>query len=223
MIKDFLLPACYFGPLQFYSKFVEEANITIEQYDSYNKQSFRNRCVIYGANGLLSLSIPVIKNHGRKTLMKDIQIDYATNWQKIHLGAISAAYKSSAFYEYYFDDYSPFFHKKTKFLLDLNMQLHEITKEFLSLKNPEKLSQKFQSVSDEIDFRDIIHPKRNPEDDPYFRIVEYFQVFREKYGFQENLSILDLLFNEGPIAPEILSKSFVRRWNTDLTEGTDLH
>jgi hypothetical protein len=210
MTKEFLLPSCYFGPLQFYSKYIEGASIVIEQNDSYTKQSFRNRCVIYGANGPLPLSIPVVKNHGVKTMTRDIRIEYATKWQKIHLGAITASYRHSAFFEYYFDEYSPFFQKKTKFLHDLNMQVHEITKEFLSLKNSEKLSEDFQSDPVEFDFRDLIHPKRKIEDDIHFKPVEYFQVFGEKHGFQENLSILDLLFNEGPMASEILRKSFVK-------------
>ena len=217
MIKEILLPATYLGSIQFYSKYSGGIPVHIEQYDSYTKQSYRNRCVILGANGPLALSIPVVKNHGKKTLMKDVFIDYNTNWQKIHLGAITAAYSSSAFFEYYFDEYLPFFHKKTKFLIDLNMQLHEITKEFLNLKTPEKLTNEFQVVSNEIDFRELIHPKRKPEDDPLFREIEYFQVFKEKHGFQGNLSILDLLFNEGPMAPEILKKSFVKKQNTDLT------
>jgi len=208
-MKKCLLSSCYFGPVWYYSKLILFDETIIEQFDHYTKQTYRNRCDIYGANGKLSLSIPVIKNHGYKMLMKDVMIDYATDWQKMHYRALVSSYNSSAFFEYYFDELQSIYFRKTKFLLDLNNYLHSKICRFLDLPDILTLSQKFASASanEAEDYRDIIHPKRSFEIDNHFRPSEYYQVFRDKHGFIPNLSVIDLLFNEGPQALSVLKQS----------------
>ena len=116
--------------------------------------------MILSANGPLQLVIPVVKNHGSKTFMKDIRIDYATNWQRLHLNGITSAYKSSAFFEFYFDVIEPFFRKKTSFLLDLNTRLTSIVLDELGLKAKLSFTTEFVRETDAgFDLRDRIHPK----------------------------------------------------------------
>ena len=115
-IPKILLSSAYFGPIQYFARFVSGKSILIEQYDHYLKQSYRNRCKILGANGILALVVPVKKPNGNKTIIKDVLIDYDTDWQKNHLESIKSAYKNSAFFEYYSDDFFQAIKKKTKLL-----------------------------------------------------------------------------------------------------------
>lgn len=195
------LSTAYFAPIQYYCKLIQYSEVLIEQWENYAKQSYRNRCNIYGANGILSLSIPVSKATNKKILTKEVKISYDTNWQKLHWKGIESAYKSSPFYEYYIDDISRFFSKKWIYLLDLNMEIQNEICNLLEVEVPLKLSSDFMPKGDPQydDFRDIIHPKASKAVvDPSFSPKEYTQVFSEKDGFIQNLSILDLIFNLGP-------------------------
>jgi hypothetical protein len=118
-----LLSTTYFGPIQYFTKFILYPNRLIEQFDHYSKQSYRNRCIIYGANGALTLSIPVLKGPGQKTRVMDIRIDYSRNWRKLHWKGIESAYRHSPFFEFYMDDIQAFLEKKHDFLLDLNLDI----------------------------------------------------------------------------------------------------
>ncbi|NJK85558.1 MAG: WbqC family protein [Bacteroidales bacterium] len=115
-----ILSTAYLPNLQYLSKFILFNRIYVEHFENYQKQSFRNRCVIYGANGPLTLVIPVKKNHGEKTMIKDIQIDYELSWQRQHWVSIHSAYKNSPYFDYYMDDLCPFYLKREKYLIDLN-------------------------------------------------------------------------------------------------------
>lgn len=211
-----LLSTAYFPPVQYISKILYFPETIIEVYENYSKQSYRNRCAIYGANGLLTLSIPVVKEHNKKTLTKDVRIDYDTNWRKIHFKSIESAYRSSPFYEYYIDDIAPFFEKKYTFLVDLNT---DILNEVLDLMNEgKKISIKpsedyIEILGEEyVDYRDSIHPKKGKnKPDPFFQPQEYIQVFSDKHGFKPNLSILDLLFNEGSLACSKVMQSIITK------------
>jgi hypothetical protein len=197
-----LLTTSYFPPIQYYSKIVNDNNILIEQYENYGKQSYRNRCDIYGANGKLSLSVPVIKGARKKILTKDIQIEYIENWQKIHFKGIESAYRKSPFYEYYIDDIQPLFSKNHKFLIDLNNEILQVTNEILEISPIIKMTDDYiKDSTGMIDWREGIHPKPSKRrEDNSFQINPYTQVFSNKLGFEPNLSVLDIIFNLGPEA-----------------------
>ncbi|MCH4896898.1 hypothetical protein E0494_09320 [Marinilabiliaceae bacterium JC040] len=195
-----LLSTAYFPPIQYYSKLVQENPIYIECFENYAKQSYRNRCDILGANGRLTLSVPVLKGARKKILTKDIQIEYVENWQKIHFQGIESAYRKSPYYEYYIDDIEPIFNKDFKYLIDLNEHIMSIVNEIIEI-NPqiERTTDYIKDTSGYIDWREGIHPKKSKRlEDENYTEVAYTQVFSDKFEYQENLSILDLIFNLGP-------------------------
>ncbi|MUP36739.1 WbqC family protein [Labilibaculum euxinus] len=196
-----LLTTSFFAPIQYYCKLIRYPEIIIEQWEHYSKQSYRNRCNIYGANGVLPLSVPVVKATNKKVFTKDVKISYDTNWQKLHWKGIEAAYKSSPFYEYYIDDLERFFTQKWDFLLEYNNEIQKEIFGILEIDPIIKFSEDFIDfgTSEYDDFREKIHPKVSKlETDQTFTAKKYTQVFGDKYGFIENLSILDLIFNLGP-------------------------
>jgi len=203
-----VFPALYNGPINYYARLVHQKEIVLEQYDSYSKQSYRNRCLIMGPNGVISLSIPVIKLHGSKTHLKDVRIDYDSHWNKIHWKSLVASYASSPFFEYLADELSPFYEQRFDFLMDLNQHLINYTLHQLGLEIPVKPSDSFTEVLTDQDPRHFIHPKKDQAvADPGFKPEAYHQVFSDRLGFQPNLSILDLIFNVGPEALSYLHRS----------------
>ena len=206
MSNKVILSTAYLPPVQYFTKLIKYDDILIEAHENFIKQTYRNRCNIYGANGLLALSIPV-KKINTKTKIKDIVIDYDTNWPKMHWKSIESAYRSSAFFEFYADYLAPFYHKKYQFLIDFNHDIIKMLAEQLEIDINFSYSEKY-GFPEKIpfdDFRDIIHPKKK-RSDPDFKEKEYFQVFSDKQGFISNLSIIDLLFNTGPEALQYLKK-----------------
>ena len=196
-----IFPALYNGPVNYYARLVQQKELVLEQYESYSKQTYRNRCLIMGPNGVITLSIPVSRKHGVKTLLRDIRIDYDSNWNKIHWRSLVASYASSPFFEYLADEISPLYQKNYEFLIDLNQQLVEHTLGFLGLNIHISCSEAFTPVKSEEDPRHFIHPKKDQAvGDPGFLPMEYHQVFSDRLGFRPNLSILDLIFNVGPEA-----------------------
>jgi hypothetical protein len=203
-----LLSTAYFAPVHFYSRFIHHPKVYIEQFEHFNKQTYRNRCVILGGNGPITLITPVIKGRGPKILIKDLKIAYEMDWQKNHWRTIFSAYNSSPYFEYYQDEIKPVFEMKTKYLLDLNQSIHETMCDFLEIENRSKLTTDFESVPENtLNFREAISPKNKIQPDINYQAVQYTQVFSEKFGFTPNLSILDLLFNEGPNSYSILEAS----------------
>ena len=202
-----VLQSCYFPNIQYISKLLIHKNIQLEIYDTYAKQTYRNRFEIYSPNGIQALSIPVEKIHGSKTMVKDILISQKTNWQDNHLKSIITAYKSSPFFEFYIDEFTPFFKKKYFKLIDLNTEILNKTIELLELENNITYTTKYNSIYP-IDYRDTIHPKKQTQKhDSTFLCATYHQTFESKFGFIKNLSILDLIFNEGPMSYFILKNS----------------
>ncbi|WP_036879276.1 WbqC family protein [Xylanibacter oryzae] len=199
-----LLSSAYFGPVQWYQKLNRSEVTLIEQYDSYMKQTYRNRCIIATTNGIQALTIPTERSDSQsvladnKTLMKDIRISDHGNWRHLHWNALTSAYGESPFFEYYADDIHPFFEKKWEYLYDFNMEITNKMCELIDLRPNIATTKEFiKSPEGFTDFRDVIRPKR-PLQDNDFEPKRYYQVYESKHGFLPNLSILDLLFNMGP-------------------------
>ena len=201
-----LLQTTYFGPIQWYQKLYRYDRCLIEQYDSFQKQTYRNRCVIATANGTQVLTVPVEHNVQCLTFnvqCKDLRISDHNQWRRVHWNALQSAYSESPFFEYYADDLHPFFEKKYEFLLDFNEAIRQKVCELIDIHpnveytNTYHPSPIIQQPSPIIDFRDVISAK-HPQPDAEYTPKEYWQVFQHKHGFLPNLSILDLLFNMGP-------------------------
>ncbi len=203
-MPQLLLSTAYLPPIDFFRNIKEHENIIIEQYETYPKQTYRNRCEILSANGKLALTIPVNKKNGNHTLTKDIEITYSTNWQKIHWRAIESAYNNSPFFLYYADLFYPFYLKKNKYLIDYNNELLELILKILKANLIVTLSKKYEKEPlQTIDLRETIHPKKNGTT-PNKNFLSYNQVFLDKFGFVPNLSVIDLIFNEGKFCKDYL-------------------
>jgi hypothetical protein len=207
--RAILLSTAYFAPIRSYAKLAAFAKVYIEQHEHFIKQTYRNRAVILGANGPVSLIVPVQKGRAQKIAIKDLRISYDEDWQRTHWRTIFSAYNSSPFFEYYADEIESFFRKKYEFLFDLNLKITETILELLELPVQLGLTSEFEQTGDAcLNFRERISPKTHKTIfDPTFLQIEYTQVFSEKFGFVADLSILDLLFNEGPQAHQLLTRS----------------
>ncbi len=209
-----LLQTTYFGPVQWYQKLARYDLSIIEQYDTYQKQTYRNRCVIATANGIQALTVPV-EHLSDKMTVKDLRISDHNQWRRIHWNALQSAYNESPFFEYYADDLRPFFEKKYDFLIDFNEAIRQKMCELMDIQPKvdytsaylpplttdliPKLCSPTRILSTLSDFRDVICAK-HPLPDAEFEPKEYWQVFQQRHGFLPNLSILDLLFCMGPEA-----------------------
>ncbi len=195
LYKSILLPTAYLPPIEYFYYLINADEILIELQETYPKQTYRNRCKIFTANGLLSLSLPVSKINGNNTKTKDIQIVPTENWQKNHWRAIESAYNASPYFMYYKDDFESFYVRRFESLPEFNTQLLKQLLGFINYPKEIKFTEVYQKkVENSIDLRTFFNPKK----ENLFQCPKYFQVFEDKHGFQSNLSILDLLFSEGP-------------------------
>ncbi len=196
-----IFPVFYFGPVSYFSQLIQVQEYQFEIHENFPKQTYRNRCYIQGANGKLRLAIPV--KHNGKRAMKDIEISYESNWQKEHFKSLVSAYQSSPYFEYYEDDIFSIFNKKEKFLIDLNLKTIEFINAKLNLElNPDSLTESYQMTDENSDFRNKFDAKSETQ----IEMPKYMQVFDEKFDFIPDLSILDLLCNEGPKSATYLKK-----------------
>lgn len=205
-----LLSLHYLPNTQYFSKFLLFGEVILEQYENYQKGSFRNRTQIASANGSLRLSIPLVKGKNEQQSIRAVKIAYHENWQAQHWQAIRSAYGNAPFFEFYADGLYPFYHHQYEFLFDFNFKLLEFFLLQIGIKTPIKFSDAYNKVIlEEIaDFRGKISPKINfLEMDSTFKPIKYAQVFEEKHGFLPNLSILDALFCMGPGAIMHLQQS----------------
>ena len=196
-----LLTSTYFGPVQWYQKLNQSDCCLIERHDHFVKQTYRNRCVIATTSGLQALIVPIERYEGAHCEMHDIRISDHGSWRHLHWNALQSAYGESPFFEFYADDLSPFFERRWEFLFDFNTAITRKMCELLDIHPQIAFTEAYASAEEEgvTDFRDAIRPK-HPLPDDGFRPRRYYQVYEQKHGFQPNLSILDLLFNEGPEA-----------------------
>ena len=197
---NILLYPSYFPSISHFIAIAKSNLVTFEIEDNFQKQTNRNRMYIYSPNGIQLLNIPVKHSKEAHQKTKDVRIETAFNWQKQHFKSLEAAYRTSPFFEYFEDEFYPIFEKKHEFLLDLNYKTMEIASKCLQLDfDYNETEEYFAEVPNKIDYRNLINGKKD-----YTVITPYKQVFDDKHGFLNNLSILDLLCNEGRYALEYL-------------------
>jgi len=211
MNENIVLLECENFPcIAWYQMFLNNENIQIEQHEYFVRKSFRNRTVIAGPNGLVTLSIPLKGGRNQKNIMQDIEISYDENWQTVHWKTIESCYRRSPYFEYYADEIKRLFEKKHHFLIDYNVQCLQTINQLLYVKKELVLTEKYQkSPSDTyIDARNIFEENR------IFELPKYMQVFQDRIGFKSNLSILDMLFCEGkPLIENLKSKALFSKTN----------
>lgn len=207
MKKKALIELHYLPSVQYFSKIIAYEEIIIEQWENYQKGSYRNRCYIAGANGLQTLSVPLEKGKHQKLPIREVHIAYREPWHLQHWRSIQSAYANAPFFPYYGDGIAELYLAKPAHLFSFNQQLFELICSYLSLRDKVSYSGEYQfDPGEEVhDLRGVISPKTAMRRaDSQFEPVPYPQVFTERHGFLPNLSILDLLFCTGPEAPQIL-------------------
>ncbi|HDR89054.1 MAG TPA: hypothetical protein ENN63_05420 [Bacteroidetes bacterium] len=210
--QDILLSTAYLGPVQYFCKMVPPASVWIEKHENYTKQTYRNRCIIAGPNGPLTLTVPVRRGSFHKTPVRDLEIEYGKPWQSLHWRSITAAYSNAPFFEYYRDILEPFYRRKIRFLIDLNIEMTRKLMEEMGFTCPLRFTRQYQfpgKTGDMKDYRDRIRPKHPPAD-PEFNPPAYIQVFNDRYKFLPNLSIVDVIFNLGPESRHYLESCVAR-------------
>ena len=195
-MRNICLSSAYLAPVEYYSEIAKADVVLIESHDYYLKQTYRNRCLIAAANGSMTLSIPVEKVSAEKILTRDIRISEHNDWQLNHWRSIESAYNSTPFFEYYKDDLFPFYEKKWTYLMDFNLEIQSKIMDLLNLNTKIQLTGTYKNILDDtfLDLREAIHPKKENHSE---NCKPYYQVFDQRFGFQPNLSIIDLLFNMG--------------------------
>lgn len=202
-----LVHPCYMGPVSEFVALSKAPEVLFENEDNYQKQTYRNRMYIYGANGKLLLNIPVKHTGEKKQHQKyrEVRIENDFHWQKQHWKSLQSAYRTSPFFEFYEDDFQPLYSKNYKFLLDFNYDCLEVALECLQLDLDFQKTDKYESdPSSVIDARFLVEAKKENYD-----FEPYTQVFESKFGYINNLSIVDLIFNEGPNALSYLERQTI--------------
>lgn len=197
-----VLSSVYAGNLMYYSVLANSPQVYIDGFENFHKQSFRNRCVISSPNGPLKLIIPIIRIS--KNIVKDVKIDNRQNWRKIHWKSLESSYRSSPYFEFYEEEFKPLYlEKKIEYLLDFNQQINLVLLRCLNMDTEIIFSDSYIEKGGKVnDFRDIIHPSSVPTQS--VEKMKYSQVFQESQDFIYNLSVFDLLFNQGPLAKQLL-------------------
>lgn len=201
-MNTILLHPTYFPSISHFAAIVQAEKVTFEMEDNFQKQTNRNRTYIYSPNGIQLLNIPVKHSKTAHQKTKDIQIENDFDWQKQHFKSLEAAYRSSPFFEYFEDDLLPIFEKKHSFLMDLNLEVFDLITRCLRMKiEYSTTTEYFHEINpnEVTDFRFLANGKKD-----HSQFESYTQVFDDKFGFINNLSVLDLVFNEGKFALDYL-------------------
>ncbi|KZE76572.1 hypothetical protein AV926_15630 [Myroides marinus] len=202
-MNNILIHPTYFPSISHFVAMLQADKVTFEMEDNFQKQTNRNRAFIYSANGRQMLNIPIKHTDDTKQKFKDVRIEHAFGWQKQHFKSLEAAYRTSPYFEYFEDEIRPIFEGNPEFMLDLNLQIHEVLCSCLGINLPFEQTTEYvkELNSDIVDLRPLVNGKKDLNTfDPYI------QVFDDKHGYLNNLSILDLLFNEGRHAIDYLKK-----------------
>lgn len=202
MHKQAIFPIFYLPPLDFFAEAMRRPGGTVlEKHEHFPKQTYRNRAVIHSPNGKLNLVVPVVKGSKVHTPVKDVRISYDFNWQRLHWQSLQTSYRSSAYFEFYEDEFAPFYQTRTVFLVDFNLGLLQKLVSLLKLDISYCYTKGYEKEYPAMDdYRQRIHPKQGA----LFEVKPYFQLFEQRNGFIPNLSIVDLLFNQGPQSRQFL-------------------
>lgn len=189
-----LIEPVYAGPVSYYRSLTRAEHVLFDVHAHYQKRTFRNRCAILGANGKLTLSIPLLHGKGQKQPMKEVRISYAENWQKDHWMSLTSAYRRAPFFEFYEDSFRPFYEKKWDLLADFDLEYTDRLQSVLKLPYSHTISEAYKArqAFDGVDLREQYLPQHPLE------VKSYLQVFSDRLDFMPDLSILDALFNLGP-------------------------
>lgn len=204
-MAEILIEPQFLPPIEYFTRILKSDKVWFDVHHHYQKQTYRNRCYIRSANKVERLTVPVkAKNH---TPFKDVTIDYSVDWVKLLWRALQSSYANAPFYIFYADRFKNIFLKKPQKLLNLNIELLTLCLELLNIPTEVCLTERFQlSTKDCVDdLRSQITPKQKYSTRPFYRPEEYMQVFGS--NFEENLSILDLIFCEGPNAISVVTNS----------------
>lgn len=188
---DQFFPLLYFGPTAYYRMLAQQENAFLVTQDRYSKQTLRNRCSIYGANGKIQLSIPVERPHGKQTLVCESLISYAEPWQQIHWRSIKSAYGRTPYFEYFEDKFEALYQEEIKYLYEFLEKSNQIVLDLLKIKKPE-----FYLNAADVEMQKALDSKCEVEFYP--TSTPYYQIFEDRHGFIPNLSVLDWIFQSGP-------------------------
>ncbi len=198
-MSEILIESQYLPPISYFRLIKQYQTVYIEKQEHYQKGTYRNRCYLAGPNGRLRLSIPLRKGKNQHSIVKDVQIAYDHDWQHIHWQSLCSVYRSSPYFEYYEERFEPFYKKQEKYLFNWNQNLMVLLWELLGYGQEVLYTKEFQKQPEGVDdHRSAILPVQGRSN------IKYTQVFEERQGFLEDMSIVDLLFAEGPHAGELL-------------------
>lgn len=196
-----LLSFAYLPPVSYVAILVQQNGCVLEWHEHYAKQSYRNRCTIYGTNGAQDLVIPVAGKNNQP--IHTLQISYAEDWQKQHWRSLVSAYKNTAFFDVLADDLEYFYTQKFDLLVDFNLEILKLIKIWLQCDWKFARTEKFETKPlDILDLREVIHPKKESIID---KQPVYYQPFVQKHGFLKDVSVVDLIFSQGPLAYDYLA------------------
>ena len=204
-MNTILIHPTYFPSISHFVAMAQADSVTMEMEDNFQKQTNRNRTLIYSPNGIQLLNIPIKHTREKHQKIKDVKLETAFDWQKQHFKSLEAAYRTSPFFEYFEDAMMPIFTKKHIFLMDLNIETMAIVSKCIGMSfEYNETKEYFHEAPDFIDFRNLVNGKKDTSS-----FESYTQVFGDKHGFLNNLSILDLLFNEGRYALDYLKNQTI--------------
>ncbi len=194
--KGAVFPLFYLPPVEYFTKLkAYKPDILIEKHEFFPKQTYRNRANIYSPDGMLALTVPVIKGSKVHTSYKDVKISYDFRWQRQHWMSLETCYRRSAYFEYYEDDFAKFYQTNYTYLFDYNQELLQLLLKLVKLPLNISYTETYEKEYPQLeDLRSRMSAKK----EPHLEQKPYFQVFEERKGFMKNLSIVDLLFNQGP-------------------------
>ncbi len=199
---NLLLSTAYLPPVEYMAAFFT-GEVIIEQHENFIKQTYRNRAIVPSAEKILTLSIPVNRNNVHNCPVEQVEIDYSQSWQREHWRTLETIYNASPFFLYYKDYLYPYYHQNNiRFLFDFNNQLLKVLLQLFRMKCNYTFTEQYDPDPDnKVDLRNVIHPKKIHQPAyPFSRLDEYRQVFADRTDFVPNMSCVDLLFNEGPMA-----------------------